>query len=80
MLRAVLQGFEQRRIRYAALGGFALGALKVPRTTMDVDVLVHRDDLESLRDILNGLGCRQEVQTENVSHYRHADPTWGSAS
>ena len=78
VLRAVLQEFEQRRIRYAAVGGFALGVLKVPRTTMDVDFLVHRDDLESLHDILSGLGYRREVQTENVSHYRHADPIWGN--
>ena len=78
VLRALLEAFAQRKIRYAALGGFALGVLKVPRVTMDLDLLVHRDDLESLEALLGRLGYRQEVRTENVTHYRHPDPRWGA--
>ena len=77
VLKALLQELDQRRIRYAALGGFALGALKVPRTTVDLDFLIHRDDLKSFHDSVSRLGYRLEVQTENVSHYRHTDPRWG---
>jgi len=77
VLKTLLQELHQQKIRYAVLGGFALGVLKVPRTTMDMDFLVHRDDLESLHDILNRLGYRRRAQTENVSHYQHTDPVWG---
>ena len=77
VLKALLQELQQQQIRYAALGGFALGVLKVPRTTMDVDFLVHRDDLDSLHKILTRLGYHRRAQTENVSHYQHPDAAWG---
>lgn len=77
VLKALLQDLQQRKIRYAALGGFALGILKVPRTTMDVDFLVHREDLDSLHAILTRLGYQRRAQTENVSHYQHPDAAWG---
>ena len=78
VVRVVLEGVERHKIRYAVLGGFALGALGVPRTTMDLDFLVHRDDLDALHQHLIGVGYTLRVRTENVSHYRHADPAWGS--
>ena len=78
VLRALLEGFEREHIRYAALGGFALGALKVPRTTHDLDFLVHRDDLMRLDTMLGALGYQQRAKTENVMHYTHADPAWGA--
>ncbi len=77
VLRALLELFEREKIRYGVLGGFALGALGVPRTTMDIDFLVHRDDLERLNRFLTEIGYERWVRTENVSHYRHTDPAWG---
>jgi hypothetical protein len=78
VLRALLAGFDREHIRYAAIGGFALGILGVPRTTMDLDFLVHRDDLGKLHELLTTLGYHRLVQTENVSQYRHPDSLWGS--
>ncbi len=78
VLRALLELFEREKIRYGVLGGFALGALGVARTTMDIDFLIHRDDLERLNNLLSELGYRLWVRTENVSHYRHLDPAWGA--
>lgn len=48
VLEALLAEFDRRRIRYAAIGGFALGVLGYPRTTIDLDFLVHKDDLAGL--------------------------------
>jgi Uncharacterised nucleotidyltransferase len=45
---------------------------------VDLDFLVHRDDLEKLDELLAALGYRQGFRTENVSHYRHDDDAWGS--
>lgn len=44
---------------------------------MDLDFLVHREDLARLHESLTALGYERVVQTENVSHYRHRDETWG---
>ncbi len=78
VLRTLLADFTHQQIRYAAIGGFALGVLGVPRATMDLDFLVQRDDLHKLHRVLTTLGYQRYVQTENVSQYRHADGLWGS--
>ena len=78
VLRALLEEFHQHQIRYAAIGGFALGVLGVPRATMDLDFIVHRDDLDRLHEALTALGYLRMVRTENVSQYRHADTLLGS--
>ncbi len=77
VLRDLLNGLQNSRIRYATIGGFALGVLGVPRTTMDLDFLVHRDDLDSLHALLAELGYDRAIRSENVSHYRHRDVAWG---
>ena len=53
---ALLVEFRNHKIRYAAIGGFALGVLGYSRATMDLDFLVHRDDLEKLHERLTALG------------------------
>ena len=78
VLEALLAEFDCRRIRYAAIGGFALGVLGYPRTTIDLDFLVHKDDLSKAHDLLTDLGYQRVVHTENVSQYRHNDDAWGS--
>lgn len=45
---------------------------------MDLDFLVHRDDLEKLDGALTGLGYTRVFRSENVSQYRHPGPAWGS--
>jgi hypothetical protein len=78
VLRALLAEFDRRHIRYAAIGGFAMGVLGAARATMDLDFLVHRDDLDMLHESLTVLGYQRSVHTENVSQYHHTDSAWGS--
>lgn len=78
VLKALLQQFEQRRIRYGVIGGFALGLLGAPRSTMDLDFLVHREDLEALHQLLSRLGYQRDVLLENVSQYFHPARPFGS--
>jgi hypothetical protein len=78
VLKALLAEFEHHRIRYAAIGGFALGILGGPRATLDLDFLVHRDDLDKLHERLTARGYQRIVHTENVSQYRHPYSLWGS--
>lgn len=77
VLKALLSACEQRRIRYAMIGGFALGVHGVPRGTADLDCLVHRDDLDQFDQAMRALGYQQYARTENASHYRHSERAWG---
>lgn len=78
VLKTLLAEFERRHIRYATIGGFALGVLGAPRATLDMDFLVHRDDLGKLDAVLHELGYKRVGQTVNVSKYVHPDRAWGS--
>jgi hypothetical protein len=77
VLQTLLTEFDRRQIRYAAVGGFAMGVLGAPRGTQDFDCLVHHEDLDRLHQLMTSLGYRRAALTENVSHYVHADPLWG---
>jgi hypothetical protein len=77
VLRALLTAFRREKIRYAVIGGFALGVLGYGRATMDLDFLIHRDDLDKLHAALTALGYDRLLQTENVSHYQHRESVWG---
>lgn len=77
VLVRLIAEFSRLKIRHAAIGGFALGALGTPRQTMDLDFLVCRDDLEKLDDVLIPLGYTLVFRSENVSQYSHSEPAWG---
>lgn len=78
VLHTLISEFSRLKIRFAAVGGFALGVLGAPRQTLDLDFLVHRDDLEKLDAALKVLGYACAFRSENVSQYRHPDTAWGS--
>jgi len=78
VLERLVEVFERLQIRYAAIGGFALGVLGAPRQTMDLDFLIDRDDLAKLDTALSDLGYTRLFRSENVSQFRHDDPAWGS--
>ena len=80
MLKTLIAEFSRLKIRTAAIGGFALGVLGAPRQTMDLDFLVHRDDLEKLDQSLTALGYTRVFYSENVSQYRHKEAVWGSVA
>jgi hypothetical protein len=78
VLKTLIVEFSRLNIRYAAIGAFAVGVLGVPRQTMDLDFLVHRDDLGKLDEFLTALGYSRVFHSENVSQYRHPEAVWGS--
>jgi hypothetical protein len=67
VLELILKIFEKEHINYALIGGFALGALGLPRATVDLDFLIHRDDLSKVDKIMkeNGYSCK--YKSEDVS-------------
>lgn len=68
-LEKLLSLFERDHVRYALIGGMALGVWGVPRGTVDVDFLVHRADMERVAAIMQALGYECRYRTENVSQY-----------
>lgn len=78
VLETLVGDFERLQIRYAAIGGFALGVLGTPRQTLDLDFLVNRDDLAKVDTALMGLGYQCAFRSENVTQYQHENLVWGS--
>jgi len=69
VLNLVVKRFNEEKVRYAVMGGFALGLAGVPRATIDLDFLIHRDDLPKVDKIMkeNSYECR--YKSENVAQY-----------
>ncbi len=68
-VKAILEGFKQKKIRYGLIGGFALGAHGIPRATVDLDFLAHNHDLPKIKELMEEMGYECVFQTENVSQY-----------
>ncbi len=69
VLSSLTKNFEKSNIRYGLIGGFSLLVLGIPRTTVDLDFLVNREDLEKLDKIMDELGYKLIFRTENVSQF-----------
>ena len=77
VLSSLIKHFDERNIRYGLIGGFALVVFGIPRTTIDLDFLVDRDDLAKLDKIMAMSGYRLAFRTENVSQYVGLPPGTG---
>jgi hypothetical protein len=69
VLEKLLSAFIAHNIRYALMGGFAMGLWGGSRSTVDLDFLVHRDDMDKVHETMTGLGYERRYRTENVSQY-----------
>jgi hypothetical protein len=69
VLKLLIGEFERKHIRYALIGGFAMGVLGIMRATMDLDFLVDSSDIKSLEKIMKNHGYNCVFNTENVSQY-----------
>lgn len=77
VLKTIVIAWRQRKIRYALIGGLALGLWGVPRATVDVDFLVEQEDMPQVHDILTALGYRRHYFSVNVSQYTSDLRLWG---
>jgi hypothetical protein len=69
ILSALIEKFKENEIRYALMGGLALGLWGVGRSTVDIDFLVDRGDLSRIDHIMQELGYECKFKSENVSQY-----------
>lgn len=77
ILENLLFAFRAEDVRYALIGGYAVGLWGVVRGTVDVDFLVRRDDLDKLDRIMTSLGYELRHRSENVSQYTSAQALLG---
>lgn len=68
-LELLLNDFSKNDIRYGLIGGFALGLWGINRTTIDLDFLIHRDDIDKVDKIMKLYEYECFYRTENVSQY-----------
>ncbi len=69
VLKELLTRFYEQNISYALMGGFAMGLWGAGRTTVDIDFLVNRDDIDKVDKIMHALGYECRYRSENVSQY-----------
>ena len=75
----IVSGFlEEREARFAVIGGVALAALGLPRTTVDLDFIVDSSIQDELIGFLESRGYETLHRSSGYSNHRHADPLWGN--
>lgn len=69
VLEKLLTAFKEHNIHYALTGGFAMGLWGGSRSTVDLDFLVQKDDMNKVHKIMIDMGYERYNHTENVSQY-----------
>ena len=69
VLGLIIKRFNRENVRYGLIGGFALGIWGLPRSTVDLDFLVQRDDLDKIDRIMKSNGYECVYKSDNVSQY-----------
>ena len=77
VLKLVGEDFRKEEIRYALMGGFALGAAGVHRATIDLDFLVLRDDQQKVDAIMRAHGYKCVYKSGDVAQYVSKDKLFG---
>ena len=67
--KMILGRFGAQRVRCAIIGGFALHAAGFQRATMDIDFLVHHQDLPAVKTILMPLGYELKHESPDAANF-----------
>jgi hypothetical protein len=69
VITKLIQRFDESKIQYGLIGGFALGLWGVGRSTVDLDFLIDRGDLDEVDAIMKAQGYECRFRSENVTQY-----------
>ena len=69
VLRLIGEDFHKEGVRYALIGGFALGALGVPRATIELDFIINSDDCIKVDGIMQAQDYRCVYKSDEVAQY-----------
>lgn len=74
----LLAAFELGQVSYALIGGFAVSLWGYQRATVDIDFLVNNNDMEKVRQIVEGMGYKCIHASENVTQFISDDKRLGT--
>jgi hypothetical protein len=77
VIRHLVNALEERGVSYALIGGFAMALRGVQRATVDLDLILMLEHLETVDRILTDCSYVRVFRSENVSHYESSDGDWG---
>ncbi len=55
-LRNIISELESASVDYALCGGLAMAVYAFPRSTLDIDIMIHRQDLDKVVSLARDLG------------------------
>lgn len=73
----LVEAFDRAEIRFAVIGGLALAAYGLHRTTLDADFVVELESQEAAVALLSELGYECLHRSSAFSNHLHPDPTMG---
>lgn len=68
---------DEQGHRYALIGGVALAAYGLARTTLDLDIVVDAEAQEEVVRFLESRGYATLHRSSGYSNHLHPDPLWG---
>ena len=69
VFQTVFYDLDEQDVDYALIGGFAMAALGIVRTTVDIDILLLTKDLDKTKKVLSKHYYNCIFESENVSHF-----------
>ena len=69
VLRWLIENFNAQNVRFALMGGFAMHVAGYMRSTQDLDMLVLKEDMPKVKDLMVAFGYELIHESEDVSHF-----------
>lgn len=76
VLEILSEFFEENGVLYAVVGGVAIAAYGLPRTTVDLDFAVESRAQDDLVRFLESRGYETLHRSTGYSNHKHPDPDW----
>lgn len=77
VFKFLIENLEREKIDFAIIGGFALQAFGIPRTTFDIDLLILSEHSEKIKDIMIRHGYNLMHESEEVLNFHGKKPELG---
>jgi hypothetical protein len=77
VLGSVAAFLDEHGYRYALIGGVALAAYGLARTTLDLDLVVDAEAQDAFIEFLESQGYETLHRSTGYSNHLHPDPAWG---
>src|SRR3989338_4370903 len=77
VFKNILESFQKEKIDFALIGGFALLAHGMDRTTQDIDLLMLIEDKEKVKKIMTSQGFELHHESKDVMNFFGMVPILG---